>query len=673
MSHIFARLFKNKKPFRLARNTFIFFIYISLCLTFSWQVSAFQDEFFSNFDQVVVSIEQETKPQKRATQLALLEKNLSVLTIKQQIIYYKLLAVYYIDIQQYQLALRATAVGLDKTKELASPSYLISELLYKQGLSKQSLGYFDDALVDYKLGLETAKSLSDHAHIARGLILIGALYTSSDRYENALEVLDDAYHAAEKTNSNKLKGAANSQLGILYSLLEQNNRAIQYYQQAHYHYQEAGDLLLAHLALIDLARLHATNRNYQGSVDIYLKMLEDIKLVNSLPSHEFLFNVYLGISWSYSRLSPDHITQAYNYLLKAKEHIQYVDKPNVKLQFYSEQAYVLFGLKKYQKALSSIANFERLITKSNNNFSSQKQAHLNLVKLKAEMYYQLEQYQSAYQASVFALSIKRSLKAQEQLRSITEVRLKLQAEQQDLEKKVLENKTRAQNITLQNTKKERTQEGYFLILASLLTLIFIWLLVKLIQGEKRLKKSSNTDLLTSIDNKTGLLSQGLLHLKFCQKKQQPFSLVLFRLNNLKEINNSHGYQTADELLKFIAKVGQKLIRKSDVFGRFSGNEFIIMLPTSSQDTTLMVAKRFKETLVQQYATSFVNNPLFTEKTLLLEVSSGIVSKTYDEKSQSDTLQNTEKDLTILINQAIEIAKTTEVEKILLGLKQEGSS
>lgn len=661
---------KNARPlFRSnvifpALNSFFLFSFFSLCLVISFKGLTSEKPAFSSFEQTVINIKQEKNSQKVAGLLVLLEEQLPFLSIKQQIIYYKLLASHFIEKQQYQLSLEATTLGLIKTKELASPSILISEILYQQGFSRDNLGDYEGALVDYKHGLDTAKSLNDYVYIAQGLINIGALHYRNGQYELALKILDDAYQMAAKTSDDKLKGDVNSELGVLYSFLEQNNRAIQYYQQAYQHYNTPGKMLRAHQALISLARLHSRNQSYQKSIEIYLDILNEVRRQNIPVNHKLLFNVTLGISWSYLRLSNDYTTKAYDYLLQAKEHLRHIKQPEIKLQFFSEQAYILFTLKKYQQALSSIAYFELLLSDNRYNFANQKQRHLNLLKLKADIYFQLEQYQNAYHANVLALSLKKSLKAQEQMRTITEVRLKLKSEQQDLENQVLENRTKAHNIALKNTKKERAQESYFLIFASILALIFMWLLVKLIQGKQRLKRSYHTDILTNIYNKRGLINRGTLHLKLAYKSHLPFSLLLFRLDNLKHINSAHGYLVADALLKFIAHVGQKLIRKSDVFGRFTGSEFIIIFPASPHETALKVATRFKESLIKEYLYSTEIEAKYRLEELLLEVGFGIISKEFSNRNEAPP-RNIEGNLVLLIDQARDKAQTNKIDKLLL--------
>ncbi len=57
----------------------------------------------------------------------------------------------------------------------------------------------------------------------------------------------------------------------------------------------------------------------------------------------------------------------------------------------------------------------------------------------------------------------------------------------------------------------------------------------------------------------------------------PYSLILFDIDDFKLINDSFEHKTGDEVLKLISKLVRENIRKSDVFGRLDGEEFLIIL------------------------------------------------------------------------------------------------
>ncbi len=96
------------------------------------------------------------------------------------------------------------------------------------------------------------------------------------------------------------------------------------------------------------------------------------------------------------------------------------------------------------------------------------------------------------------------------------------------------------------------------------------------------------------DEKTGLYNHKFfetlldMEIEKAKRGQQKLSLIMIDIDFFKKINDVHGHIKADELLKRLADVVRKHIRKSDIIARFGGEEFIILLP----ETNLEKAKKF---------------------------------------------------------------------------------
>ncbi len=96
------------------------------------------------------------------------------------------------------------------------------------------------------------------------------------------------------------------------------------------------------------------------------------------------------------------------------------------------------------------------------------------------------------------------------------------------------------------------------------------------------------------DEKTGLYNNKFFETVFemeaekAKRGQQKLSMIMTDIDHFKQINDTLGHMKADELLKRLADVMRKQIRKSDIVCRFGGEEFIILLP----ETNLEKAKKF---------------------------------------------------------------------------------
>lgn len=83
-----------------------------------------------------------------------------------------------------------------------------------------------------------------------------------------------------------------------------------------------------------------------------------------------------------------------------------------------------------------------------------------------------------------------------------------------------------------------------------------------------------------------------------QRSGQPMALLMLDLDHFKAINDSHGHQAGDRVLHKFAGIAQGCLRRQDIFGRYGGEEFIVLLPDTTRDTAMMVAKRICATVAK---------------------------------------------------------------------------
>ena len=106
------------------------------------------------------------------------------------------------------------------------------------------------------------------------------------------------------------------------------------------------------------------------------------------------------------------------------------------------------------------------------------------------------------------------------------------------------------------------------------------------------------DKLTDIFNKGALLKR--LHLAIIQARKAGgrVSVFIFDLDNFKVYNDTNGHLAGDRLLAKLAELVKETVRSDDVFGRFGGEEFLLVMPgrTEGQAMTAagMVRKRIED-------------------------------------------------------------------------------
>lgn len=79
---------------------------------------------------------------------------------------------------------------------------------------------------------------------------------------------------------------------------------------------------------------------------------------------------------------------------------------------------------------------------------------------------------------------------------------------------------------------------------------------------------------------------------------QPLSAIMFDIDHFKKINDTFGHAVGDIVLHDAAQLLKKCSRKSDLFVRYGGEEFLLLLPGASEDKSLEIAQRLHQAMVE---------------------------------------------------------------------------
>ena len=118
--------------------------------------------------------------------------------------------------------------------------------------------------------------------------------------------------------------------------------------------------------------------------------------------------------------------------------------------------------------------------------------------------------------------------------------------------------------------------------------------------QKALEHQAMHDHLTGLPNRF-LLNQRLEYqLLSDEREHNHFSLFLMDLNDFKEINDTLGHASGDNLLIEVAKRIQSLIRKSDTLARLGGDEFAVILPKTNDQSAKKIAEKIIDEISQPF-------------------------------------------------------------------------
>lgn len=564
-------------------------MYITTSLAAAIQV---EEEGIVGFEEAAIKIEKLIDNNISLAQSGLEKyaKQIDKLPLEQQITYQHLLTEIYILKGQFHLAKQSATDGLSLTLQLSSPSLLISELLYNRGLAYENIGETDLAAKDYESGLALAKSLYDKVLISTGLVKLGVIYYLTDRYENSLLVLNDAYSIAKQTDDEKLKGAVNFELGVLYTNLGRNKQAMVYYQQSYEHYKRSNQTILSLNALVNIAMNHVSEKEYEQAIIAYETIINE---PDSAALNKIMYSAYSGLSWANLKKKNPNPEASYQYLLLSKQYIGSIEQYDIELQYYVDEAFILFELKRFNDVIDSINKVDQILANQMPLGHLKVQTRISIIDLQSKTYFKLGAYQKAYELQEYRLVLTRLLRDEKESQSVAEVRLALEAKEADLQKKVLENKQALQKISLLEAEQKQKRQKLYLLYIAIVALVFAWLLVKLVQDQQRLNQVSSIDMLTGISNRRELMKKGNKLFQQSKTKNTEFSALMIDIDYFKKINDQFGHSCGDLVLKEVVELGKALMRKTDVFGRYGGEEFVALLPNTSTSQAKIIAERFR--------------------------------------------------------------------------------
>ena len=113
---------------------------------------------------------------------------------------------------------------------------------------------------------------------------------------------------------------------------------------------------------------------------------------------------------------------------------------------------------------------------------------------------------------------------------------------------------------------------------------------------RTLVKLSNIDHLTQISNRKSIETTLIKELKRVKRYNHKLSVIIFDLDNFKKINDTYGHNIGDKVLRNVAKIVSSSIRETDYFGRWGGEEFIVISTDTSLDNALIVAEKIRKNI-----------------------------------------------------------------------------
>jgi diguanylate cyclase (GGDEF)-like protein len=121
-------------------------------------------------------------------------------------------------------------------------------------------------------------------------------------------------------------------------------------------------------------------------------------------------------------------------------------------------------------------------------------------------------------------------------------------------------------------------------------------LLKTKQLQETLSVVSTTDSLTGLHNRFYLQERFAAEISRAKRHKTSLSCLLFDIDYFKVVNDMYGYDWGDILLRSISDKLKSLVRMEDILTRYGDEEFLVVLPNTSEDNAFIFAERFRRSI-----------------------------------------------------------------------------
>ena len=428
-------------------------------------------------------------------------------------------------------------------------TFIASSIIVNIAEEQYSHTYYNDAIQSFMLAFDLVKDTEYYEAIGRILSSTSNLYADIGDYEKALGYALQAFDLANEIKHPYGQSIVASNIGGLYTKLGRYEKAREYLSLSLVISAELNDDVGMSRTLQKIANVETAQKNWQQAIDVLQKA---IPIFDKSANHTEIFRANVALAKSYFELG--ELALAQQYLETNETQLESINNRYSILSFYLLKANLQSKLQNYEEAYKALGNYTTLKVES----------------AEQERQQELEKYQTQFDLEIKEAT-NQALLAENNLKE-------LQFEKQ---------------------KKLAELRLIMVVLSFSLLVIVCLLLIVISRNRNKFKQLALRDPLTQSPNRHAILHYAKSRISEAKRTGTPFSVCLIDLDKFKLINDTFGHEAGDKVLKAFVIACKNALRAQDRYGRYGGEEWLLIIENSERAHIETVFKRLRESFNAQ--------------------------------------------------------------------------
>jgi diguanylate cyclase (GGDEF)-like protein len=442
------------------------------------------------------------------------------------------------------------------------------------------------AMVEYEAGIATARRIGDDRLLADGLSLRGGSHSLLGEQSRAIPDLIAAQQLYQRAGFKADAESLLLDIAVSYRRMGELEKARDYLAQNEAYATALGDWSQLIGNLLQQGYLAEDQGRVEDALGIYRRALA---LAREHDSAYDIASVHLAMAWPY--ILRKDFERALRLVQLAQSEFAALNDTSSDDMLALRMGQAHAGLGRHAQAL---ADYGRAVVALERTDNRRYLALLYRARARSEQaigrndaaFADLERYIDVHEAIVGA---ERGQQAQ------------LLRSQFDSDRQRMENERLAREKSLRDRQLEallqaRRWQWTAMALGGVLLLLLGALIMRQVARLRRLREMASTDPLTGVANRRSIEHVGEQAIAHARTAHESLVALALDVDHFKQVNDSHGHLTGDQVLARIATSCRDALRHFDLLGRTGGEEFLVILPHTRLEHAHPIAERLRSAI-----------------------------------------------------------------------------